>query len=210
MLTRIKICGITNRTDALLAAELGANLLGFNFYPPSPRYISPADAADIIASLPASVITVGVFVNTPADAIGSILAQCPLHMAQLHGDETNDDCRQTAELGVKVIKALRLRQPDDIRRTAEFDTDTLLLDAFNADLYGGTGHSFDWSWIRQIDTQQNIFLAGGINPQNVTEALSVGTYGIDLAGGVEREPGRKDHALMKLLFERIAGFQNRY
>jgi phosphoribosylanthranilate isomerase len=200
---KIKICGITNQPDAQLAVELGADLLGFNFYQPSPRYIVPAAAAKIIDSLPHGPEIVGLFVNAEPEFIWDVLNYCPLTMVQLHGDESNTDCRAIAQLGLKVIKAIRIRKPGDVRQAENFDTELILLDAFRKDLYGGTGESFDWDWITSVPDKR-IFLAGGIDPDNIKAALNVGTYGIDLCSGVEKQPGIKDHARLRLLFERIA------
>jgi len=200
---KIKICGITNVADAQLAVQLGAELLGFNFYPPSPRYINPKSANEIITQLPSQITTVGVFVNAGIKGIQKVLQQCPLDMAQLHGDETDADCQAAAALGVEVIKALRIRQPGDIQLTENFQVDAVLLDAFREELYGGTGHAFDWSWIR-LSFGRKIFLAGGINPDNISAALAVGTFGVDLCSGVEKSPGVKDHAKMEKLFAEIA------
>ena len=205
MPTKIKICGLTNLDDAQLSLRLGADLLGFNFYPPSPRYLTPAAATEIISSLPPGTRTVGIFVNEPTDAITAVLAQCPLQMAQLHGDETNDQCRAVASLGVEVIKAIRVRSPEDINLAQQYDVPAVLLDAFHEELYGGTGHTFDWTWL-QSGTDKRIFLAGGINPDNITDALAARTYAVDLCSGVEQQPGRKDPAKMKTLFERIAQY----
>ncbi|MCP4711029.1 MAG: phosphoribosylanthranilate isomerase [Planctomycetes bacterium] len=207
MTAQIKICGITNLSDAQLSLELGADLLGFNFYPPSPRYIEPSTAAQIIAGLPDNFKSVGVFVNAGAEGIQNVLSQCPLMMVQLHGEENNQQCRQAAELGVEMIKALQVRGPADISRLDDYQVETILLDAFHEKLYGGTGHSFDWSWIRQI-SHQKIFLAGGITPENVIQALTVGTYGIDLCSGVEKSPGMKSPDKMKKLFEELAQFNS--
>ena len=203
MTAKIKICGITNQPDAQLAVELGADLLGFNFYQPSPRYIVPAAAAKIIDSLPHGPEIVGLFVNAEPEFIWDVLNYCPLTMVQLHGDESNTDCRAIAQLGLKVIKAIRIRKPGDVRQAENFDTELILLDAFRKDLYGGTGESFDWDWITSV-TDKRIFLAGGIDPANIKAALNVGTYGIDLCSGVEKQPGIKDHPRLRLLFERIA------
>lgn len=205
MRPKIKICGITNLADARLAQQFGADILGFNFYRPSPRYIEPDAAADIIAQLKPTSITVGIFVNAPIDAISETLARCPLTMAQLHGDETNDFCQTVAALGVKVIKALRIHRPDDINHARQYQVEAILLDAFHEELFGGTGESFDWSWVRSIDNQK-IFLAGGITPENITEALAAGTYAVDLCSGVEQSPGIKDPEKMKLLFQEIAHY----
>ena len=204
---KIKICGITNQPDAQLAVELGADLLGFNFYRPSPRYIVPAAAAEIIDSLPHGPEIVGLFVNAELEFIREVLNHCPLTMVQLHGDESNADCRAVAQLGLKVIKAIRIRKPDDVKQAENFDTELILLDAFRKDLYGGTGESFDWNWITSVPDKR-IFLAGGIDPDNIKAALNVGTYGIDLCSGVEKQPGIKDHPRLKLLFERIAENSN--
>ncbi|MBN2376597.1 MAG: phosphoribosylanthranilate isomerase [Sedimentisphaerales bacterium] len=203
MKTKIKICGITNLADAQLAVQLGTELLGFNFYPPSPRYIKPQAAREIIAQLPRHITTVGVFVNAGTEGIKKVLQQCPLDMVQLHGDETNADCQAAAALGVEVIKALRIREPGDIQLTENFQVEAVLLDAFREELYGGTGHFFDWSWISN-STGGKIFLAGGINPDNISAALAVGTFGVDLCSGVEKSPGVKDHAKMEKLFAEIA------
>ena len=205
MAAKIKICGITNATDGLQAAQLGADLLGFNFYPPSPRYLEPQAAAEIIASLSSRIISVGVFVNAGADSIEKVLNMCPLPMVQLHGDESNEECRQAAALGVQVIKAVRIRQPDDIEALADYDVNMVLLDAFRKELYGGTGHTFDWSWVKQLGDKK-IFLAGGVTPANIKEALSLGTYGIDLCSSVEKKPGLKDADKLKLLFENIGNY----
>jgi len=196
----IKICGITNLDDARLSLETGADWLGFNFYPPSPRYVEPEKAAQIIKALPPETVSVGVFVNAGSKNISATLAVCPLAIAQLHGDETNQDCLDVADLNVRVIKAFRIKKPQDIRRIADYDVETVLLDAFRPDLYGGTGDTFNWDWIRQIHSKK-IILAGGITPDNIRRALQVGTYGIDLCSGVEKSPGLKDVQKMKKLFK---------
>jgi len=205
MKTKIKICGITNRADALLALELGADLLGFNFYEPSPRYVEPEEAAEIIAALPMDVVTVGVFVNAGVEGVAKVLKECPLKMAQLHGEENDQECQQVSELGVGVIKALRISRREDIEQVRRYSVETVLLDAFRAELYGGTGHVFDWSWIKSC-ADKRLFLAGGITPENIGQALAVGTYGVDLCSGIEKKGGIKDAAKIKKLFEEI----NRY
>jgi phosphoribosylanthranilate isomerase len=202
MQTKIKICGITNAADGRLTCALGADLLGFNFYARSPRYIEPGAAAQIIRELPAGVERVGLFVNAKFEDIKDVLTQCPLTMVQLHGDEDNAFCRQAAGLGLPILKALQMSGPEDIQKIEQFDTEYILLDAFRDDLYGGTGESFDWGWIRETGTKK-IFLAGGINPDTIEEALAVGTYGIDLCSGVEKEPGIKDEGKMRELFTKV-------
>ena len=199
----IKICGLTRLQDAELSLQLGADLLGFNFYKPSPRYIEPQLAAKIIEQLPDNTQTVGVFVNMPTHELQTLLNICPLNTLQLHGDETNADCQAANALGPEIIKALRIRKIDDINQCDDYDVKTILLDAFREELYGGTGHAFDWSWIKNKPTNKNFFLAGGITPQNITDALKVGTYGIDLCSGTESKPGIKDHQKLKTLFNII-------
>ena len=159
----------------------------------------------MVGELGGKVLSVGVFVNAGVEGIRQVLAECPLDMVQLHGDESNDQCRAVAELGVEVIKAIRIRQKEDIEQVGKYDVETVLLDAYNEKLYGGTGEKFDWSWIRRCG-KRNVFLAGGINPENIVDALEVGTYGVDLCSGVEKEPGVKDAEKMRDLFLKIAKY----
>ncbi len=201
-MAKIKICGVTNLADGQLALDLGADLLGFNFYEPSRRYIEPVKANQIIERLNGDFESVGIFVNAGADGVKAVLDICPLDVAQLHGDETNDQCRQTAQLGVRVFKALRIRKKTDITAVADYNVDKFLLDAFCEKLYGGSGHKFNWSWVKE-STDKDIFLAGGINPDNIAEALEADAYGIDLCSGVEKAPGVKDSGKMQILFEKI-------
>ena len=205
MSAKIKICGLTNLDDTELALRLGADFLGFNFYRPSPRYVTPRAAGEIIRSLPNKTVTVGIFVNETTDTIAATLEQCPLKMVQLHGDETPDQCLAVAALGVDVIKAIRVRHPEDISLARDYHVSAVLLDAFRQELYGGTGHTFDWTWIHQ-GVDRPVFLAGGVEPENITDALAVGVYAIDLCSGVEKSPGLKDPQKMKDLFDRIARY----
>ena len=203
MAAKIKICGITNPADGRLALDLGADWLGFNFYKPSPRYIEPAAARDIIKELKAETTAVGLFVDSPIEHIEQVVNACPLAVLQLHGRETNEDCLAARTLGLRIWKAIQIQQPTDMQRLDLYDTDAILLDAFHPELHGGTGRRFDWSWITD-GRERRIILAGGITPDNITEALSVRTYGIDLCSGVESKPGVKDPAKMKRLFRTIA------
>lgn len=205
MAAKIKICGITNIADGRLGLGLGADLLGYNFYQPSPRYVTPDLAGQIVQELGNKVSSVGVFVNAGLDDIRQVLAKCPLDMIQLHGDESNDQCKAVKALGVEVIKAIRIRKKEDITQVAKYDVETVLLDAFNEKLYGGTGERFDWGWIKQTG-KQKVFLAGGITPDNIIDALEVGTYAVDLCSGVEKTPGIKDANKMRVLFSKIAKY----
>jgi len=201
LIVKVKICGLTNYEDAAAAIDHGADMLGFNFYPGSPRYINPRDAAGIIKKLPASVDIVGVFVNLPIEQIREISDDCELNWIQLHGDETPEMCDSFDSLNLKTIKALRIRNEADICRIGDYYTDAILLDAYHPDKYGGTGATFDWNIIGNIE--KRVFLAGGINPDNAAKAAGLGVYGIDVCSGVEAEPGKKDHEKMKDLFENI-------
>lgn len=198
---KVKICGITNYDDASAALDMGADLLGFNFYPESPRFLTPEKAAEIINKLPAFIDTVGIFVNAEFSQIQETIEKCQLDWVQLHGDETPEFCQSFLSLNVKTMKALRIKKKEDIGKADLFFTDAILLDAFDPARYGGTGHSFDWNIVGHIS--KRIFLAGGINPDNAAEAVKVGVYGIDVCSGIESEPGKKDHKKMKKLFDNI-------
>lgn len=201
LIVKVKICGITNYDDAMAATDLGADILGFNFYPKSPRYILPEDVVKIIDRLPAFVDVAGVFVNAPFEQIHRIMEDCQLGWVQLHGDETSKFCRQFQTLNVKIIKAIRVKSKADIDTAETFSTDAVLLDAFDPKKYGGTGLSFDWNIVGHIATR--VFLAGGINPDNAVKAIQLGVYGIDVCSGLESVPGKKDHKKMAKLFENI-------
>jgi phosphoribosylanthranilate isomerase len=201
LIVKVKICGITNYEDAAAAIDLGADLLGFNFYPKSPRYITPADAAKIISKLSAFTDIVGVFVNDSIEKIHETKEQCQLDWIQLHGDESPEFCKEFLSHNVKIMKAIRVKDHTDVERAESFFTDAILLDAFDPKKYGGTGISFDWNIIGHIG--KRIFLAGGINPDNAAKAVELGVYGIDVCSGVEIRPGKKDKRLMKKLFENI-------
>jgi len=201
LIVKVKICGITNYKDAAAAVDMGADLLGFNFYPKSPRYIAPKKAAKIINKLPAFIDIAGVFVNTSLEEIQQIIYSCQLNWIQLHGDETPEFCQSLGSINVKTMKALRVKEKKDIEKTDDFFTDAILLDAFHPERYGGTGLTFDWNIVGHIG--KRIFLAGGINPDNAAVAAELGVYGIDVCSGIEAEPGKKDKRLMKKLFKNI-------
>lgn len=198
---KVKICGLTNYEDAMAAADMGADMLGFNFYPKSPRYLKPDQAAEIINRLPAFVDIVGLFVNDPFERIEQIIEECQLDWVQLHGDESPKFCEQFQSFNVRTMKAIRVKDKKDIKRAGEYFTDAVLLDAFDPKKYGGTGLSFDWNIIGNIT--KRVFLAGGINAENVKKAVSLGIYGIDVCSAIESKPGKKDHAKMRELFNMI-------
>ena len=205
LIVKVKICGITNFEDAKATVDFGANIIGFNFYPKSPRYISPEDAAKIIYKLPAFVDTAAIFVNEPEQKIKDTLEICPLNWIQLHGDETPEFCQSLTVLSVKTMKAIRVKDKSDINRANDYLTDAVLLDAYHPEKYGGTGITFDWNIVGNLN--KRVFLAGGINPDNIRAAVELGVYGIDVCSGVETSPGKKDHEKMKLLLENIKDYR---
>jgi phosphoribosylanthranilate isomerase len=201
LIVKVKICGITNYNDAIAAMDMGADLLGFNFYPDSPRYITPEKAEGIINKLPGFIDTAGVFVNASVEQIHEINSVCHLDWVQLHGGEDPEFCRSLLSHNVKTMKAIRVKDQVDIEKADSYFTDAVLLDAFDPDKYGGTGLTFDWNIIGHIS--KRVFLAGGINPDNAADAVKLGVYGIDVCSGIEAEPGKKDHKKMKKLFDNI-------
>ncbi len=201
LIVKVKICGITNLDDAVAAMDMGADLLGFNFYPKSPRYVAPEKAESIINKLPGFIDTAGVFVNASVEQIHETNAVCQLDWVQLHGDEDSEFCRSLLSHSVKTMKAIRVKDQKDIESANDFFTDAVLLDAFDPDKYGGTGLTFDWNIIGHIS--KRVFLAGGINPDNAAAAVNLGVYGIDVCSGIEAEPGKKDHKKMQKLFDNI-------
>ena len=201
MIVKVKICGITSYEDAMAAVEMGADLLGFNFYHKSPRYIEPSKAAKIINRIPAFVDMAGVFVNEEFESIRQVMDECQLAWVQLHGDEKPEFCNKFSSINVKTMKAIRVKGAEDIKKTDGFFTDAILLDAFQPGKYGGTGVVFDWNIVGHIG--KRVFLAGGINPDNAAEAVNLGVHGIDICSGIEQSPGEKDHAKMKALFDNI-------
>jgi phosphoribosylanthranilate isomerase len=188
--TRVKVCGITTSEDALRAVDLGVDALGFVFYPKSPRYITPPEAAEIIRGLPPFVASVGVFVDCPSEQIDAIASACALTAIQLHGSEAPDFCER---FRVKVIKAFRVRDsrlPPEITR---YRTDAILLDAFLEGVPGGTGMTVSWEVAREAKSYGRVILAGGLNSENVRDAVkAVRPYAVDVSSGVETVPGRKD------------------
>lgn len=205
LMPKIKICGITNTDDAVEAIELGADILGLNFYPKSPRYIKPQKAEKIIRKFPAFVDIAGVFVNADSETIRSTAGNLMLDWVQLHGDETPQFCDSLSNMPSQIIKAIRIKNGEDIEKIKNFPADAFLLDAYNPTLYGGTGNRFDWSKLPEITGYilGKTFLAGGINPENVIDAISLGFYGIDICSGIEEKPGKKNHKKMEQLFKNI-------
>ncbi|MCI0499360.1 MAG: phosphoribosylanthranilate isomerase [Planctomycetales bacterium] len=201
---KVKICGITNMDDAQAAIDMGADILGFNFYPQSPRYIEPGKAAFIIRKLPTFVDIAGIFVNALAHDIRCLTNSGLLNWVQFHGDESPEFCRQFNNWNIQTIKAIRVRDNRDIQNAQSYPTYALLFDAFDPARYGGTGKTFDWTLVRNCP--QRVFLAGGIAPDNVVKAIEAGVYGVDVCSGIESAPGKKDHKKMKQLFAAICNY----
>lgn len=190
--TRIKICGITREEDLLTAVEHGVDAVGFVFYEPSPRYVAPQRAAQLVAHLPPFVTSVGLFVNASEASIASTLSAVHVDLLQFHGEETADDCRRH---GRPYIKAARVRPGLHlVEYASQFpDAQGLLLDAF-VEGYGGAGKSFDWSLIPPV-LPLPVILSGGLDAQNVVQAIErVRPWAVDVSSGVEASRGIKDAA----------------
>lgn len=185
----VKICGITNRDDAVAAVEAGATALGFNFYPQSPRYIVPEAAADLGVGLPA--LKVGIFVNESPAAVSRTMQISGIVIAQVYGD--------TEYKGLRTWRACRV-QSGDFVLPDDNDAEAFLLDGFSADVYGGSGKTFPWTMAR--DLPKKIVLAGGLDASNVREAIEQAhPWGVDVCSRIEKSPGRKDHEKMKRFIE---------
>lgn len=196
---KVKICGLTNLEDALKAVECGADALGFNFYAPSPRFVSPGRVAAIVRELPPEVCRVGVFVNEAREVIEAAISECGtgtglgLTAVQFHGDEDAAYCRNWP---LKVIKAVRVDRPEALRAIGDFPADLFLLDSWSAG-FGGSGTSFRWEWLSGSVSGRTI-LAGGLNVDNVRRAVhELKPFAVDVCSGVESAPGIKDHVKMR-------------
>lgn len=194
-MTSVKICGITNLEDALQAVECGAEMLGFNFYEKSRRYIAPMIARNIVCSVPDEIIKVGVFVNMEERRLAEIVDLVGLTAVQLHGDEDRAFVKELKKnTDAALIKAIRVKEGFIVNSVSGYGVDAVLLDAYSADNYGGTGTTFDWSIaIATRELVPALYLAGGLTPENVADAVqSVRPYAVDTASGVESSPGKKD------------------
>lgn len=200
---KLKVCGITSLEDARAAIDCGAEYLGFNFYRKSPRYIAPEAALAIIEQLPGEIVTAGIFVNEakPED-VTEILRTSGVRMAQLHGDEDAGYC---AAVGAeRVIKALRVSDDFDANQVLNYPAAAILLDAFDKNLYGGTGKVANWEVARDAANLTKVFLAGGLSPENIAEAIRVvSPFAVDVNSGVEGAPGKKDAAKLGKLKEEM-------
>lgn len=205
--TRVKICGITRREDAATAISAGAWALGMIMWPGSPRHVDPQNAAEIAAASRRSAEVAGVFVDQPLDEVVELTNEIGLSLVQLHGGEGLKYCKSVAyRTGARVIKAFRVQGRDVLTEMGRFyDVDFHLLDTYRAGVPGGTGETFDWSFLAGW-RRGNIplLLSGGLTPENVASAIeTVGPSGVDVSSGVESEPGVKDPAKIKALFAAV-------
>ena len=196
---RVKICGITNLGDALAAADLGADAVGFILYPGGPRSVEPRVVKNIIRQLPPFVTTVGVFANQEENEIRRRVEDCGIETIQLQGDEPPDLC---IRLGYRVIKAIRIQDRSSLNRMVPYHVRAFVLDSYREGQFGGTGRTFDWELAIEAKKFGKIILAGGLTPLNVGQAIHlVRPYGVDVSSGVEEKVGKKDHAKLKQFIE---------
>ncbi len=200
-MVKVKICGITNLEDALMACELGADALGFVFCQASPRFVMPISAKAIIKSLPPFITKVGVFVNMPLTNLIRICRTVPLDLVQLHGDETPGYC---SRVPYPCLKVFRVQKDFSLLKLQEYQTTTFLLDTFHRSHYGGTGNTFDWEIARKAKKYGRVVLSGGLNQDNILEAIEfVKPYAVDVSSGVEAFPGKKDPHKLRAFFNEI-------
>ncbi len=199
-MVEVKICGITNMSDAFIAAECGADALGFIFYPKSQRYVAPEKVKEIIQKLPYEIIKVGVFVNREIHEVKEIVKFCGLNLIQLHGDESPEYC---AQFPISFsIKAVSPRTKGDVQKLKNYAVRAILLDAWEPGHYGGTGKNSDWRLAIKVKGRCPIILAGGLNQRNIREAIeTVRPQAVDINSGVEISPGKKDPDKIREIIE---------
>lgn len=203
--TWIKICGITQHRDALAACELGADAIGLVFYPPSSRAISVNQIEGIVSGLPKQVTVVALFVDPTVEEVNQVIATGMIDLLQFHGEETPAYCQS---FGLPTMKAFRVGKDHDLQKSVALyrESELILLDAYEKDAPGGTGKLFDWDVaIKAAQSEEiKLVLAGGLNPDNVQEAvIRVGPFGVDVSSGVESSPGKKDIALIEKFIEGV-------
>ncbi len=200
-MTLVKVCGITNVEDALLASDTGADAIGLIFAE-SPRRVNEERAREIVATLPATVQKVGVFVNEKPETIQQLVDKLGLDYVQLHGDESPEVVAKVRQDGVAVIKALRVRDEGSLEALEDHDADLFLLDAYSEKARGGTGEKFDWELAKASSGYANILISGGLTPENVRAAIEFfEPYGVDASSSLEDAPGIKND-------ERVRRFVN--
>ena len=208
MTMRVKICGITKPEQGQAIAQLGATALGFICVQASPRYVTPGQIQAVVEQLLVQVDRIGVFANATVEEICQIVADTNLSAVQLHGNESPEFCEKLRQSlpEVEILKALRVKTTECLDQAVTYGSyvDTLLLDAYHPQLLGGTGKTLDWKTLQQFRPNYPWFLAGGLTPDNVLDALTkLQPHGIDLSSGVERSPGDKDLDKVAQLFEKV-------
>ncbi len=201
-MTRVKVCGITNREDALKAVYYGASALGFIFYKKSPRYISPSKARKIVEELPPFVEPVGVFVDQSERAVKEICGLTRIRTVQFHGEERPLYCKRFKDH--KIIKAFRIGAYFPFESLKKYKVDAFLFDTYQKDTPGGTGRTFDWGLLAGRSFDRPVILSGGLNAQNVKKAIeTVHPYAVDISSSLEQSPGVKDPKLIRAFFEEL-------
>ena len=196
---KVKVCGMTNLKDTLVAVEEGADAVGFIFYKKSPRSVTMKLVREIVLELPPFVDTVGVFVDETAEQINKIVDYCNLDLVQLHGDESPTFCKRMQR---RVIKAFRVKDMESVKKISKFQVSGFILDTFSESLHGGTGKVFDWNLALPAKKFGPVIMAGGLTPNNVRQAIQrVRPYGVDVCSGVESEPGIKDHKKIRVFLK---------
>jgi phosphoribosylanthranilate isomerase len=195
---KVKVCGLTNLEDLRLAEELGADFTGFVFYRPSPRFVQPRLARELIERSSGKSAHIGVFVNEKAETVRRIFADCRLDIVQLHGDEPPEYC---AALGLPLWKALRLRDISSLDEIERYSPGAFLLDSYKPGRYGGTGHPFRLEIARRaVDSGVKIVLAGGISVENLAAAVGLRPWAVDVSSSLEEYPGKKSEEKMRRFF----------
>ncbi|MCX8012486.1 MAG: phosphoribosylanthranilate isomerase [Desulfobacterota bacterium] len=201
-MTKIKICGITNLNDALTAADLAVDALGFVFYHPSPRFIPPDKAKLIRKHIPPFTFTVGVFVNESKEEVLKVAKECGLDILQFHGNESPEYCNFFSDY--KIIKSFSLKEPSELEAISRYQVNAILIDAYEPAYYGGTGKKANWELARAAKKFGPLILAGGLNENNVCEAiLEVAPYAVDVSSGVELRPGVKDPEKLRRFVRKV-------
>lgn len=200
---KIKICGITNKQDAINAVGLGVDMLGFVCYKKSKRYVEPKIIKDIVNELPPYVAKVGVFVDEDFEKVSEIAQDCLLDILQFHGEESPEYCNKFKD-SYKVIKAFRIKDKNSLKGINDYNADFYMLDTYSPKLVGGTGQCFNWDVLAGYEFLKPVILSGGLTPLNVSQAIDVvSPYGVDVSSGVEDSPGKKDPELMKKFVEKV-------
>lgn len=198
-MTQVKICGITTIDDAQVAVDAGADMVGLIFYPPSPRYVTPAQAQAITATLPPGMVAVGVFVNETVETMTRIGRESGVQVLQLHGEESSDICQQLPWPVIKTFRFTARVQPELMRHYA---VQAFLIEGFRAEVYGGGGVKADWQRVAALPAYGHIILAGGLTADNVQEAIRVvHPYAVDVCSGVEAIPGKKDRGKVRAFIQ---------